>query len=394
LGYGLGWGLGLGLYGWGLGGYGGWGYGGYGGYGYGGYGGYGYGDYGYGYNSPYYDWGYSQYVNPYTTYVVTVPVVVDANGNVISSYDYSRPIGAQTAAAAAPAAEDQALSLFDQARAAFGRSDYVLAQQLVDQALVKLPEDANLHEFRALTLFAQGKYEEAASVVFAVLSVGPGWNWSTMIGLYPDPGVYTQQIRALEAYRNAHPEQPAARFLLAYHYVTQGHDKAAIDELRAVVRNQPNDTVSAHLLEQLERKNGIAPTHVETSATVPAPGGGPSPPAPAAGDNARPAASGLQPALGRQFPLTGVWHASPSADTQITLTVQDSGFSWLVNQNGHTTTIRGASAVGSTGLLTLAGDENQGTLVGNVTWTDPSHFHFKLSDGPPNDPGLDFTRTP
>jgi hypothetical protein len=31
-----------------------------------------------------------------------------------------------------------------------------------------------------------------------VLSVGPGWDWTTLIGLYPSIDVYTTQLRALE----------------------------------------------------------------------------------------------------------------------------------------------------------------------------------------------------
>ena len=380
-GYGLGWGLGLGLYGYGMGGYGGWGYGGYG-----------MGGYGYGYGSPCYAWGYSSYVNPYyvSSVMQPVPVVLDSGGALAYSYDYSMPIEVQ-GTPAAPEVVSQAMTPFDQARAAFARSDYGQALLLVDQALVKLPQDANLHEFRALTLFAQGRYEDAASVLYAVLSVGPGWNWPTLIGLYSDPNVYTQQVRALEAFRNTHLEQAAPRFVLAYHYLAQGHEDAAIAELKSVVKNQPDDTLSVQLLTQLEKKNGLP-------LTVPVPAAGAAALAPA-GD-AQAAAAALKPAgevpqavPAKQFPLTGNWQAQPNPDTAITLTVKDDGaFTWGVAQKGKPKTITGSSTVGQTGLLTLAGQGDAGVLVGQVTWTDETHFNFKLAGGPADDQGLNFTK--
>ena len=47
---------------------------------------------------------------------------------------------------------------------------------------------------QALTLFAQRKYKDAASAIYAVLAAGPGWDWQTMSELYPDPEVYTKQL--------------------------------------------------------------------------------------------------------------------------------------------------------------------------------------------------------
>jgi hypothetical protein len=33
-------------------------------------------------------------------------------------------------------------------------------------------------------------------------------------------------------------------------------------------------------------------------------------------------------------------------------------------------------------------------MVGRVTWVDENHFTFKVIAGPPNDPGLSFTKSP
>ena len=68
-------------------------------------------------------------------------------------YDYSQPIDPQTA----PPDEtviNQATTVFDNAREAFKAGDYAKALELVDQAIKTTPNDAALHEFRALCLFA------------------------------------------------------------------------------------------------------------------------------------------------------------------------------------------------------------------------------------------------
>lgn len=84
----------------------------------------------------------------------------------------------------------------DQARNAFYSGDYARALSSLDAALSKTPSDVVLHEFRALCLFALHKYKEAAGTLYAVLSVGPGWDWTTMSGLYSNVDVYTEQLRA------------------------------------------------------------------------------------------------------------------------------------------------------------------------------------------------------
>ena len=133
---------------------------------------------------------------------VTVPAL---------TYDYSQPIDTQ---AAPPPAEvaDPAVAKFDAAREAFHNGDYAGALGLTDEALKVLPNDATLHEFRALVLFAVGKYDLAAGPLYAVLSVGPGWDWTTLAGLYPSIDVYTAQLRKLEA-RNSQSAQAKAKEL-------------------------------------------------------------------------------------------------------------------------------------------------------------------------------------
>ncbi len=216
--------------------------------------------------SPMYGWGYSGYNNPYYGAGIgaggvaqTAPVQQSAAA---AGSDYSQPINT---AAAMPdqAVAGQAASVYDQAREAFKTGDYAQALQLDQQALAQTPNDVDLHEFLALAYFANGKYDQAAAPLYGVLSVRPGWNWTTLIGMYPDLDTYTRQLRALEAYVKANPDSAQARFVLGYQYLTQGHDPEAIAQLKAVVKLQPGDTLSAQLIAQFQPAGGTAPPPAE-----------------------------------------------------------------------------------------------------------------------------------
>jgi tetratricopeptide (TPR) repeat protein len=158
-----------------------------------------------------------------------------------------------------PATDDpnaaQAAGILDQARQAFLANDYDNALKLADQAIRTSPKDTTLHEFRALVLFAQQRYQDATATIYAVLAVGPGWDYNTLNSFYRDPQTYTNQLRALEAYTKANPQNAPARFLLAYHYLVLDHRDAAAGMLRSVVALQPNDQLAAYLLQMIQNPN-------------------------------------------------------------------------------------------------------------------------------------------
>ncbi|WP_156512997.1 tetratricopeptide repeat protein [Planctomyces sp. SH-PL62] len=270
-GWGLGWGNGLG---WGLGGLGwggGWGLGGLGwggGWGLGGLGwGGGWGLSSWAYGPMLYDWGYTSYYNPY--YVVPQTVVVQEQPLV---YDYSQPIN-PTAAPPEASVVDDADGLFDKGREAFKMGLYTAALDFADQALRQMPNDPTLHEFRALSLFAMKRYDDAAAALYPVLSIGPGWDWPTLIGLYgDDAGTYTNQLRALETRVKADPNDAPAHFLLGYHYLCQGHGEEALGQLRAAAEIQPRDQLSSGLVKQLEkaRREALGPDADAKPAAAPA----------------------------------------------------------------------------------------------------------------------------
>lgn len=349
-----------GNWGWHNGYWGGWGWGGWG---WGGFGlglGLGWGLSAWGFGSSLYGMGYLPYYNPY--YVVAPTTVVSV------PYDYSLPIDTVSA----PASEtvtDPAMALFDAGRASFQQGNYADALKQTDEALAKLPNDTTLHEFRALCLFALGRYDESAATLYAVLSVGPGWDWTTLIGLYSDPETYTEQVRALEAYCRSHPDSASGRFVLAYHYLTQDHTDAAVAMLKQVVERKPKDTLSAKLLKQLS-----APKETAEAADA-------APPAAANADTTPPEGASI----------AGTWTAQPAPDTTIVLTIQAGGpFTWQVTQKERKQQFTGSSTYGD-GLLTLAQDKGP-ALVGRVSWKDATHMTFRIVGDGPDDPGLSFSK--
>ena len=297
--------------------------------------------------SSFYNWGYASYANPYyAETAVAQPIVIEqtvAGGEPQTvtvpayTYDYSQPIDTQSAPPPEEVASP-AIAKFDSARAAFGTGDYAGALKLTDEALKVLQNDATLHEFRALVLFAVGKYDLAAGPLYAVLSVGPGWDWTTMAGLYPDIEVYTTQLRKLEAYVTANPTSTAGRFVLAYHYLTQGNTDVAVGQLKEVVALAPQDTLSAQLVKQF------------------------SPPATAP---ETPAATTTPPATTPAKPgsLAGNWTAHPAGDTTIDLRIgDDETFTWKVTAKGKPRQLTGKWSL-TNNLLTLAQEGDAGDFV-------------------------------
>jgi tetratricopeptide (TPR) repeat protein len=284
-------------------------------------------------------------------------------------HDYSQPIDTVSAPADESIA-NPAEALFDAGRASFYSGNYADALKQANDALAKLPSDTTLHEFRALCLFALGRYDESAATIYAVLSVGPGWDWTTLIGLYPSVDVYTTQLRALEEYCTVHTDSAAGRFVLAYHYLTQGHMDAAVDVLKQVLALKPGDTLSTQLLRQLNPPKDQADT---ASA-------------------AAPAAAPADTALPEGASIAGTWTAQPAADTSIALALEPGGaFTWQVTRkDGKSQKFTGTSTYGD-GILTLAQDKGP-ALVGRVSWTDASHMTFRIVGEGPEDPGLKFSK--
>jgi Flp pilus assembly protein TadD len=336
-------------------------------------------------------WGYSSFSNPYyapATVVQPSTVVVQP-----VAYDYSRPLDLTNQPPGQPVI-DQAVASIDSARGAFQSGDYTQALKLADQAIQQTPNDPMLHEFRAMCLFAMGLYDQAAAPFYTVLSTGPGWDWTTLSGLYPSIDVYTEQLRALESYCTANPQASSARFVLAALYMTQGSNDAAAGILKQVVALQPRDQLSAQLLAAMtaaspadQAQASAQPAGPQAAPTEAVAQSAPSP----APDNA-PAAPAEGPALPAgpvPAKLVGAWTASPAQGVTISLALdQANGFTWKITDRGQSRQFQGQATFDNDVLALTPPD--QPPMVGTVAWQDDGHFQFKAIGAPPNDPGLTF----
>ncbi len=333
-------------------------------------------------------WGYDYYygyVNPYytTTVVATAPAFDYAQPIVINNY-YSDDQGvAADAPAPAPAessAEQAGYRLLDQARDAFKRTDYRTALKLTEQAVQKVPNDPVVHEFGALCLFAQGEYQQSAAVLNALLAVAPGMGWTTLVGLYDSTDEYTEQLRALEAHIKKNPNDSAASFVLAYHYLICGHADSAKVALQRVIAAQPNDQVAKRMLDALQGDDEIAtPPAAEAERTVARPAVEPTP------ETVKPDEVTLT------TDLVGTWHAERDGNA-FDLTIDDQGtFSWKSTPKGKApTAISGKYTTTDDALVMDSAD--QGTMAGQVTSGGADQFQFVIAGGPPGDKGLTFRR--
>ena len=339
-------------------------------------------------------WGYWGYSNPYYSYS-SGPVYLDYSQPIVSAEagnsdgdDSANPVPQSVVAGQTDipgiavdqsSAKDAAMQLFDTARVAFRAGDYDGALKQVEQALEKMPRDSVLQEFRALVLFAQQDYKGAAAPLYAVLSAGPGWDWTTLIHLYANIDVYTDQIRTLEEYRKVHPDSAEARFVLAYHYLTQGHGEAAAKELTKVVALNPRDTLSAQILKSL--------TPPAASDDTP-----PTPDSDLNTTDTDVKAADTKTAKPLDLAkLVGNWTASRDDGSAFSLSLsKDNKFTWKFTLNKKTQEYSGPYEVADN--LLILKQNNSPAMVFELTPMGANSYSFKLAGGSPADPGLLFSK--
>ena len=308
-----------------------------------------------------YWFGTGYYENPY----YSEPLVVGG-----TTIDYSQPLAAPPtviveqpgqAAELAPGVTQQGLQEFEAARAAFYAGDYPKALAETNKALAAMPKDAVIHEFRALVLFALGKYHEAAATLHPVLAVGPGWDWTTLSSLYPSVDTYTGQLRALEDYVTNNEKAADAHFLLAYHYLTMSHKEHAARQLAMVQKAVPSDTVTAQLLQMLGKEGTPATPVPESNAKI---------------DAAQ---------------MLGTWTAKRGSKAHFELTLdKDRSFTWVYREGKKREEVKGAYAVDGD-VLALEPDAG-GVMLAQISTPENSAFDFRTVGAPKSDKGLRFQR--
>jgi tetratricopeptide (TPR) repeat protein len=184
-------------------------------------------------------WYYGDYGFPAGNYTAA-----DASPVVANNFADNPPIEAPAAAAAEG-------DYYARALEAFHEGSYTTAFRLAGHAAVDNPRDPNVHLLLSLSMFALGNYQGAAAEAHAVAAMGVKVDWPALIGFYNNSvDAYTSQLRALEAYVAKNPSQDAARFLLGFNYLAEGHKAAAQTQLLRVVNAVPQDRITADLLIQ------------------------------------------------------------------------------------------------------------------------------------------------
>jgi hypothetical protein len=228
-----------------------------------------------------------------------------------------------------------------------------------------MPNDAVVHEFRSLALFALQRYRESAAAAYAVLSAGPGWDWTTLSSLYGNVADYTTQLRRLESYVVENPNSSDAHFLLAYHYLTAGYADAARTQLVEVDRLTPNDRLVRQLL-------GL-------SAAPDQEGAKPTPKPPLEGDQVLKAEQ-----------LVGRWTASGAGGSTFQMALnRDSSYSWKFTSGKKSDEIKGVYALKENNLAMEVDDGS--VLLADISLAG-EQLRFKVIGGDPSDAGLTFTK--
>ena len=316
---------------------------------------------GWGLGSIAYDTGYHTYNNPYPAPPVSYRGM---------SHSYAEPLAVVSASRDPEpelhvvTKEQLSASAMDQAREYFEQGDYVSALQQVDQAVAFTPSDPILHEFRALTLFALGRYGEAAGVLNPILASGPGWDWDTLIGFYASDEVYTRQLRRLEDFVEGNPASADSRFLLGYHYMVGGYLAEAREMFDQASQIEPNDSVAVQLRNLAESSMTVEET----------------------GEVDEPRGEMVDASI-----VAGTWRAMSADGQTITLTIGAEGnFTWDYEGAADGSVLSGEWTIDESGLLVLNDEDVQ--LTGIIEMEGTNTMHFVLAGTPEGDPGLTFER--
>ncbi|MEW4489519.1 tetratricopeptide repeat protein [Thalassoglobus sp. JC818] len=301
-----------------------------------------------------YMFGVGDYYNPYYTGPVYVndQTVVNYSQPIVGNPSYESQESSESDSS--DSSSDPLTETFNKARQAFYDEQFDQALKLTNESLSYAPEDAALNEFRSLCLFALGQYQDAAATIHAVLAAGPGWDWTTMISLYDDADVYTKQLRKLEAHVRENPDDAAAMFLLGYHYLTAGHEDAAVAQWKKVIQIKPDDTLTADLVKMYD------PPKSDSSSSDQAP----------APDLEKPAYPIAQ--------LVGTWTAQDDKGTYVMILDPKDSFTWTFTRDGKPQSVKGAFTVRGKNLVMQP--DSGGTMLCKIELTSDKTMQFSSID--------------
>jgi tetratricopeptide (TPR) repeat protein len=122
----------------------------------------------------------------------------------------------------------------------FKKADYQMAARLFKAAIDKKKDSPVVHIAYGDSLFALGRFGEAAEAIVKGLEIYPKYAESRINrrDFYGNPSEFDSQLQNLEAYVSKNPSDNNARFLLGYNYFfIQDYDRAD-EQLQAVLTNR------------------------------------------------------------------------------------------------------------------------------------------------------------
>lgn len=322
---------------------------------------------GWGLGSLNYSSGYLGYSNPY--YV--------NSGTTVYNYAQPIPVSYNVPVVISEGEANSSEAVLNSAVEAFRLNNYDQALDITNKGIAQYPDDAVLHEFRALVLFANQDYQQAAATIHSVLAVGPGWDWTTMSGMYSDANLYTEQLRALEAFSKSNPQDSASHLLLGYHYMTCGYPDAAAVQLRVLRAQMPNDRVAEELLRMIVPPESAKSEQSDVAATSPSP----------AQDSPD---ADIKPV--DQKAIVGSWSSQRDDGAAFRLDLmEDAKFTWSFTPKDQSAQEFSGTYTVEQNVLVLERTDG-GSLVAEITQEGSGNFNFRLLGAADEDKGLSFSK--
>jgi len=159
-----------------------------------------------------------------------------------------------------PAAESAMdYAVFGRALARFADGEYQQAASMLSELKNHNTRHSGMQQIHGLVLFQVGNYEESAALVYDGLHDAPVMRWSEVAELYHDTAAYAAAYRDLQTASRNEPERLDLHFLLVWHHLMLGHREHAAAELQVVRSSMPQNAVIPVLERALQVEENAPP---------------------------------------------------------------------------------------------------------------------------------------
>ena len=142
---------------------------------------------------------------------------------------------------------------FKKVQEALARGDGRDAAEWMRETFLRRPESFGFHYRRALRFLTEGQYEKAVEDFRLAGHYNPSFaDIHNYIGVaLAELERWDESVAAFRRALEANPEYPFARLNLAFALSEGGHDKEAVEELRAILAREPNNEPALAKLQEL-----------------------------------------------------------------------------------------------------------------------------------------------